>query len=262
MTPEYGCEQVLLVQAEFDGELDAAAAAALAVHRRDCAACQKATAELARARTLLEEDLYQPLPEHLRARILAQISAVEPNRRSVDPGRRGFLNPSWWRHQWSALMGFGLGAACAAVIALLMLRPATESLSEQIVAGHIRSLQPGHLEDVVSSDQHTVKPWFDGRIDFAPPVKDLAVEHFPLLGGRLDYVGGRPVAALVYQRGKHLIDLYVWPAASPAAQAPESAERHGYNVVHWQQGGMVLWAVSDLELPQLREFAADFRRSP
>ena len=129
-------------------------------------------------------------------------------------------------------------------------------------AGHIRALQPGHLEDVPSSDQHTVKPWFDGRIDFAPPVKDLAAQRFPLRGGRLDYVAGRPVAALVYQRDKHVIDLFVWPASESAARPAETTERQGYNTVHWTQDGMTLWAVSDLEAGQLREFAEDWRRSP
>src|SRR5205085_811774 len=133
-------------------------------------------------------------------------------------------------------------------------------LTEQILAGHVRALQPGHLEDVASDDRHTVKPWFDGRIDFAPPVKDLAAQRFPLKGGRLDYLAGRPVAALVYQRDKHLIDLFVWPAAdSGAAAAPTTALRQGYNLVHWMQNGMNFWAVSDVEAAQLREFAEDWR---
>lgn len=158
-------------------------------------------------------------------------------------------------------LGFGLGAACAAVLALLLWSPAEEGLTRQLVASHIRALQPGHLEDVFSTDKHTVKPWFDGRLDFAPPVKDLAALGFPLKGARLDYLDGRTVAALVYQRDKHIIDLYAWPAVRSNAP-PQMTEIHGYNVVHWRRNGMTLWAVSDLEAGQLRDFAADWQRAP
>jgi anti-sigma factor RsiW len=170
-------------------------------------------------------------------------------------------SPRRWRPWWASPLGYGLSLSAAALLFFTFL-PRESDITQQIVGGHIRALQPGHLEDVASSDQHTVKPWFDGRIDFAPPVKDLAADRFPLRGGRLDYVGGRPVAALVYQRDKHLIDLYVWPAAGDSAHLPTSSQRQGYNVVHWAQDGMNLWAVSDLEAGQLREFAEDWRRSP
>jgi anti-sigma factor RsiW len=251
------CDKVLLVQAELDGELDAAAAAVLAAHRAQCPVCQEAAAELTQARALIADDLYQPMPDDLRRRIAAQVAAARPlDARTVVPAQ-----PGLWRRWWPAPAGFGLGAACAAVLALLVVVRVPDPAGE-IVAGHIRALQPGHLEDVASTDQHTVKPWFDGRIDFAPPVKDLAAERFPLRGGRLDYLAGRPVAALVYQRDKHLIDLYVWPAASDSARPPETVTRQGYNIVHWVENGMTLWAVSDLEAGQLREFAEDWRRSP
>jgi len=261
MMAGFECDKILLVQAELDGELDAAAAAALAAHRAECPICQAAAADLARARTLVaaapREGLYQAMPDDVRARLTARVSAA-----STPTPRRSFYASRWWRRWWPAPAGFGLGAACAAAVALLVLTPGRPDLAAQIVAGHIRALQPGHLEDVASTDQHTVKPWFDGRIDFAPPVKDLAADRFPLKGGRLDYIGGRPVAALVYQRDKHLIDLYVWPAAGDSPQSPAAAEAQGYNIVRWRQGGMALWAVSDLEAAQLRQFVEDWRRMP
>jgi anti-sigma factor RsiW len=268
------CDKTLLVQAELDGELDAAAAAALAAHRAACPICTAAAAELAQARALFDPGLYHAMPQDVRGRVMAQLrSASELALSAPSPavpspgltrgsrGRQGW-GLGWWRRWWSAAAGFGAGAACAAALALLVLVPSQPSLVDAVVAGHIRALQPGHLEDVPSSDQHTVKPWFDGRIDFAPPVKDLAAERFPLRGGRLDYIGGRPVAALVYQHDKHLIDLFVWPAGTGATHPPEIATRHGYNVVHWIQDGMALWAVSDLEVSLLREFAEDWRGSP
>jgi len=259
------CDKVLLVQAELDGELGAAEAAALVAHRMQCPICEAAAAELARARALIGEGLYQAMPEDARARMMAQIGAQQA-RAGVTDSSLAAPSPAWglaaWRRWWSSAASFGLGGACAAALALLVLLPGRPNLADDVVAGHIRALQPGHLEDVASTDQHTVKPWFDGRIDFAPPVKDLAAQRFPLRGGRLDYIAGRPVAALVYQRDKHLIDLFVWPAVESAAQPAEPTEGHGYNVVHWTQDGMALWAVSDLEARQLREFAEDWRRSP
>jgi anti-sigma factor RsiW len=251
------CDKVLLVQAELDGELDAGEAAALQAHRAQCTVCQAATAELTRARALIDRDeLYESMPADLRRRVAAQLTAARSERGpdSTNPLQR---MRDWWR----AGAGFAIGAACAAALTLFVVAPRETSLTDQIVYGHIRALQPGHLEDVVSTDRHTVKPWFDGRIDFAPPVKDLAAERFPLIGGRLDYIAGRPAAALVYQRDKHIIDLFTWPSEA-APRPPETAQQQGYNVVHWAEGGMAFWAVSDLEADQLRAFAEEWRRSP
>ena len=251
-----GCEKVLLVQAELDGELDAAQAAALEAHRTDCPICRAAQAELMRARGLMRGDLYEPMPDDVRTRVMARLRQVAP---PPAPAPRRRRNWDWLR---GPSIGFGLGAACAAAISLLVVLPERNDLIDQAVADHIRALQPGHLEDVVSTDQHTVKPWFDGRIDFAPPVRDFAAEGFPLRGGRLDYLGGRPVAALVYQRDKHIIDLYVWPASGAGPHLAGDTTIQGYNVVHWAAGGMNFWAVSDVERGQLDDFAALWKKAP
>ena len=253
------CDKVLLVQAELDGELGAAEAAGLAAHRAECPICEAAAVELAQARALVRDDLYQPVPEDVRHRVMTALAAARPARPAMAAAAPESLG---WRHRWwSNGASFGLGAACAAALAVLLLMPAMPpGLTEQVIAGHVRALQPGHLQDVASENRHTVKPWFDGRIDFAPPVKDLAAARFPLTGGRLDYLDGRPVAALIYQRDKHVIDLFVWPAAGETP--PQSAERQGYNIVHWSQNGMAFWAVSDLETAQLKQFAEDWRRTP
>jgi anti-sigma factor RsiW len=259
MSPEPGCDKVLLVQAEFDGELDAAQAAALAAHRTGCAICRAAAAELAQTRRLLADGLYQPLPGDARLRLLARLRAAAPAppQAAAPTATLAARLRDWWR----LAAGFGAGAACAAAVSLLLLAPAAPSLTGEVVAAHIRALQPGHLDDVASSNQHTVKPWFDGRIDFAPPVKDLAASDYPLIGGRLDYLAGHPVAALVYRHAKHIIDLFIWPAAGTPS-APETAERQGYNIIHWSHQGMSFWAVSDLEPSLLRRFAEEWQKTP
>src|SRR5262249_2598306 len=152
---------------------------------------------------LMESAPRYRVPDHLRRAIAAGLGA---SAKPVAPARKP---RGWWREGASVAPG----AAPAASIALVIVLPAQTHKLDDIVASHLRALQPGRLEDVVSTDEHTVKPWFDGRIDFAPPVKDLAAQDFPLLGGRLDYLDDRPVAALVYGSAKHIIDLYVWPGS-------------------------------------------------
>jgi anti-sigma factor RsiW len=127
-------------------------------------------------------------------------------------------------------------------------------VAEELVASHIRSLQPGHLMDVVSTDQHTVKPWFDGKLDFSPPVRDLAEQGYPLIGGRLDYADGRAVAALVYQLRKHYINVFVWPDDGKQAKPPEFSSRQGYNMVCRSNGGMRLCGITDANADDLRQF--------
>ncbi len=151
-----------------------------------------------------------------------------------------------------------LAALAIVTVSVEMLRrsSATEALAQQVVSDHIRSLMANHLTDVTSSDQHTVKPWFSGKIDFSPVVKDMVARGFPLTGGRLDYVDGHPVAALLYSRHKHIINLFVWPTTGPDTSFGTLTIK-GYNVIYWTRSHMAYWAVSDLNPRELEEFAHD-----
>src|SRR5262249_31751299 len=152
-----------------------------------------------------------------------------------------------------------LPAAAVALLALAILpllrRPGGDRLIDDIISGHVRSLMVEHLTDVASSDRHTVKPWFDGKLDFSPAVVDLADHGFPLIGGRLDYLENRPVAALIYGRPKHFINLFVWPTDASSAPGERTVSRQGFTLIHWSAGGMTYWAVSDLNPAELGEFA-------
>jgi anti-sigma factor RsiW len=159
---------------------------------------------------------------------------------------------SWW--PMAASFACGLVVAVSATTMLGTARN-EDDFEQQLVSAHIRSLMPNHLMDVASTDQHTVKPWFTGKLDFSPPVVDLTSEGFPLVGGRLDYLHGRPVAALVYQRRGHVINVFVMPARDDRASGMASALRHGYQVAEWQKSGMRLWAVSDVARDELDQFA-------
>ena len=189
-------------------------------------------------------------PEELRQRVRAAIN------NAATPSRWQRWGLSSTQTRWLAL------AASLALVALggtvgyqVAERRAGEgALADQVLASHVRSLMPGHLTDVVSSDQHTVKPWFNGKLDYSPPVSDFRTQGFPLIGGRLDYVGGRPVAALVYGRRQHVINVMLWPAIAGAA-GPSVRTRQGYHLVHWTAGDYTCWLASDLGLSELQEFA-------
>jgi len=154
-------------------------------------------------------------------------------------------------------------SACAALIVGILLgrssRPSLEALrAEEVASAHVRSLMGGHLVDVPSSDQHTVKPGFAGKLDFSPPVPDLAEAGFPLVGGRLDYLAGRPVAALVYERRKHFINVFTWPSRESRGEGEKKLALNGYNLVHWHESGMTFWAASDVNPTSLQEFVRLF----
>ena len=261
MTGE-GCDGMrLLIQADVDGELSPAEAAQVGAHLDGCPACTETQAQLLELSGRLRRELpYHPAPDALRAAVRARIAAMSMPE-ATQPGRTPAVvrRPSWWARLprprlWSAAP-FGAGFAVAAGLAFMLVLAPAGGLPDAVVASHIRALQPGHLMDVASTDQHTVKPWFDGRLDYAPPVKDLAADGFPLVGGRLDYLDGRPVAALVYQRRQHVIELYVWPDDGRPASGPADGSRSGYNFRRWSRDGMAFWAVSDLNAQEVADFA-------
>ena len=237
-----------LIQGYVDGELDLLDNLRAEEHLKDCTVCARDRQNHRALRLAFAGgSLYFSAPATLRGRIRSAVRASgneEPRPASLS-----------WR--WMAAAAtFALLAITIWGVVLLRSGPARDDLlGQEIVAGHIRSMMAGHLTDVASSDQHTVKPWFDGRLDFAPPVKDLAPMGFPLVGGRLDYVGSRPVAALVYQRRQHFINLFVWPSADESDSRNRMVVRQGYDLIHWSRAGMVYWAVSDLNMNELQEFA-------
>ncbi len=262
MKPDDCTEMGLLIQADLDGELTPAETARAEAHLQHCPACAYLQTQLVAlgGRIRREVTPFQP-PDALLDAVRSRLAALTPQPAIVEPA---IIEPvsvvandnrvGWWRRM-GRVAPLGSGFALVACLTLVMLMPGTGGLADAVVSDHIRALQPGHLVDVVSTDQHTVKPWFDGRLDFAPPVKDFKAAGFPLQGGRLDYLDGRQAAALIYQRGRHVIDLFVWPEAGHPGAGPTAGSLHGYNYIRWHAAGMAFWAVSDLEADQLGDFA-------
>jgi anti-sigma factor RsiW len=251
-------EAKALLNAAHDGELDAMTQMRVEAHLAGCPDCTAEYARLSALSTAIRERATRhKAPDALRDALLAM--AVEQPAQSAPPSNVVPLRrPNRWLRPASG--GFALGAALAASVAVLIdTRGVDDTLTDTIVAAHVRGLQPGHLTDVQISDQHQVKPWFDGKVDFAPPVKDLTAQGFDLVGGRLDYFRGRPAAVVVYRHKLHLIDLFV-ARADGNADLTAHATPSGYNVEHWTDGGQEYWAVSDLSQAGLKEFAEAVRQ--
>jgi anti-sigma factor RsiW len=240
-------EAQILLHALLDNELDAGHAREVEAHIASCPAC---AAELASQRemqrVLADTNLRYAAPAGLRARIEA--SLPQPQRQ---PSRR------------SVLRGFAMGSAVSAlaasgVVAVVLRQDDQQRILSEMVSAHLRSLQAGHLIDVVSTDQHTVKPWFNGKLDVAPPVIDLTAQGFTLVGGRLDYVDARAIGAVVYRRRQHIINLFVSQTASTEHRPPKTQSMQGFNCRRWGERGLNFWAVSDLGADELAEFVDKF----
>jgi anti-sigma factor RsiW len=242
------CETVrTFLDAYSTDELDLVGAMEVEQHLAECAACTKELSSLRSLRGMLREpSLRYTAPTELRRNIESKQELARP--------------ASMWRF-----------ARIAAVFLLFLFpwfawyvsssRSDATQLADEITASHVRSLQGDHLLDVPSTDQHTVKPWFNGRVDFSPTVFDFASEGFPLVGGRLDYIQKRAVAAIVYQRGKHVINVFVWPTNEPESP-PHSSQHNGYNLVTWVRAGLRYSAVSDLNAQDLNHLADLVRAGP
>jgi anti-sigma factor RsiW len=244
-----------LLHGLLDGELDAVNAQAFEAHLKTCPGCAAAFNELQGLKARVSAPgIAHRAPDSLRARIEAMAApAPEPRRRL----RRAA--------PWAMS---GVFAAIAASLAVVVAQPSlvglmipstvVAGLEDELVASHVRSTLAEHLVDVQTSDRHVVKPWFNGRVDFAPPVIDLVDQGFPLAGGRLDYIDHRVVAALVYRRNRHVVNLFVWPSKGDGHE-PDAVARGGYSVVHWTARGLEFWAVSDIEAKDLKSFEQAFQ---
>jgi len=251
MSNVFECEQTLLVQADFDGELDAGRAAALVEHVAQCSHCQLVSEQLERSRALLRDATRYPVPQKLRRSVEAALEAQVPAKQArVPPGAAN----------QTAMLGWVSALAASVVLAIVLLTPRAPDVETQLVASHVRSLQlASHLIDVESTDHHTVRPWFAGKVDFAPPVKELAGDGFPLKGGRIDVVGGRTVSVLVYQAGRHVVEVYIWPERSGMGDLSGAQRVDGFNLRSWVEGGLVVSCISDLSEDELERFEHRWR---
>ena len=250
----------IMLHALIDGELDAGHARDVETHVAACPACaEKLRAFRAMREAFAQAPLKDAAPAHLRNRIAASLAVPAA---AISAPRRSWLaaiRTSWRNFFGGIAVGTALSAAVAASLLIAVVRnDQSQQIASDIVSAHLRSLQAGHLTDVETSDQHTVKPWFNGKLDIAPPVIDLTAQGFTLIGGRLDYINGQPVASIVYRRRKHVINLFVAQQLGAAVHGVQDETVQGFNIRHWSEGGLDLWAVSDIDAGELDEFGQKF----
>lgn len=238
-----------LIDGFTDGELDLVTQIQIERHLDECWECEGSfQARKSMSNVLARDEFYFRAPASLREKVLTDLEKAE---------KESFF-AKINKIRWLPLAITSFAAAAVILAVLFFLMPTTsneELLANEFVTAHIRSMMVDHLTDVASTDQHTVKPWFGGKLDFSPVVKDLAAQGFPLIGGRLDYAEGRPVAALVYERRQHRINVFVYPSDTSGDSQMRSLQKQGFNVVHWKSSGMAYWAVSDLNRGELEDLA-------
>ena len=243
-----------LLDAYLDGELAEGERASVREHLAGCADCSRERAALERDSSLAQEHLvHYQAPDVLKARIASAIAGERAGSSASLSARRG--------NRWLLAAAGLLIAVASAGLTYAVVRGGNRSqmLADAVLASHIRSLQPGHLTDVQSTNEHNVKPWFNGRVNLSPKVPALDSAGFPLVGGRLDYLDGRVVAAVVYARRQHIINVDSWPEQGPNEE-PSTTSAQGYHLIHWRSDNVEYWVVSDLESGELAQFVSRYRR--
>jgi len=255
-----------LIDAYVDNEVDLRGALEIEEHVARCPGCGEEERALRELQVSARVNLirYAPSPDfegRLRQALHAEghpapVGSVEP---SPAPARAARHRRRGWK--WAAFAPFAAAAALLVMAGPRFWPPPSEaSVTDAVIAAHVRSLLANHLTDVASSDQHTVKPWFQGKLDYSVSVTDWAAEGYPLAGGRLDYVEDTPAAALVYRRAQHVVNLFVWPSKRAGDEPLRRLSRRGYNAYCWAKDGMHYWAVSDLNEVELQNFVELVRR--